>query len=117
MKNALLILAVTAIACRAKAQQLFQLNPTDSLKTDLFQLYRAPKINIEPFLTQPKIEVSPLFAANTSVKIAAYDHMPVALLSGYSKMPILKLKSDDRMPVMKMGENEVAAVPNASKTP
>jgi len=116
MKKALLLLAVAAIACQAKAQQLFQFKPADSLKTDLYHLYIAPKINAQPLLIQPKPDLAQL-NLTAGVKIANYDHMPVAVLQGNSKMPVVKLNSDDRMPVIKLGGTDIKAVPLGSKTP
>lgn len=101
MKRIVLALLVAAAFSHANAQQLFQLQPADTIKNDLFQRHLMIKPGTQLQLLQPLPYNTQLLATN-SVKTRAYDHMPVAVLQGYSKMPVLKLQADERMPVLKL---------------
>jgi hypothetical protein len=116
MKKALLIAFVVAAFSQAKAQQLFNVKPADSLKNNLFEQYfKVQPQNQLPWL-QPRLNLNEALVAGAGqVKISRYDHMPVADLQGYSKMPVVKLGGFDRMPVLKPAEGTVIVVPDLKK--
>jgi len=111
MKKALLLILVVAVFSQAKAQQLFQFKPADSLTNNPFKRYfQAKPYDLQP-LFHPQVQpVQMLVSVNTPVKISAFDHMPVAVLQGSSKMPVVKLNGTDKMPVLKLGGSPVIAV-------
>ena len=112
MKKALLVVLVVAAFSQAKAQQVFNVKPSDSLKNNWFEQYlKVQPQNQMPWL-QPQLNLNKTLAAGASqVKISLYDHMPIAFLQGDSKMPIVKLGGSYKMPVLKLGEGNVIVVP------
>ncbi len=111
MKKALLLILVIAAFSQAKAQQLFQFKPADSLTNNPFERYfQAKPYTPQPFF-HPQLQPNQVLASvNTPVKISAFDHMPVAVLQGSSKMPVVKLNGTDKMPVLKLGSSPVTEV-------
>jgi len=116
MKKALLIAIVVAAFSRAKAQQLFNVKPTDSLKNNLFEQYfKVQPQNQLPWI-QPPLNLTEALSIGTGrVKINRYDHMPIAYLQGDTKMPVVKLEGFDRMPILKPAEGTVIVVPDRKK--
>jgi hypothetical protein len=112
MKKALLLILVVAAFSQAKAQQLFQFKPANSLTNNPFERYfQAKPYALQP-LFHPQVQpVQMLASVNTPVKISAFDHMPVAVLQGSSKMPVVKLGGFDGMPILKPAEGTVIVVP------
>lgn len=101
---------------QAKAQQFFNLNPSDSLKNNSFDKY----FNAMPGNQQQSLQLhailpqTPAFV-KVGIKVSSEDHMPVAFLPGESKMPVIKLGGSYKMPVLKTGGDTVPDLKN--KTP
>jgi hypothetical protein len=111
MKKAVLLILIAVAVSQAKAQQFFNVKPSDSLKNNLFnQYFKVQPQNKLPWV-QPQITLTkPLAAFGDLVKISPEDNLPIAFLQGYSKMPVVKLEGTDKMPVLKMGNPYVQEV-------
>ncbi len=118
MKKSLLVLVLIAVFCQAKAQQLFQPKPADSLKNTLLQKYLNITPGSQPQLFQLKTTpLENMASVNTVVKASNYYHMPIAFLQGYSKMPVVKPGGKDKMPVAKLGGPDVITIDPKKVTP
>ena len=103
-----MIAGINIALSQAKAQQFFNVNPSESLKNNRFDKYfntmpgnqqQSFQLPVTPHQTQVFV--------NVEVKVSNYDHMPIAYLPGDSKMPVVKLGGSYKMPVLKMGEDSV----------
>jgi hypothetical protein len=104
MKKILLLFMLILGAFQLKAQQLFQVNPADSL---LDKYFKAKPNELQ--LLQPQLNPNEILSAlNTNIFETGniIDYMPVAVLEGYSKMPIVKLGGYYTMPVKKIDDAE-----------
>jgi len=111
MKKALLLILVVAAFSQAKAQQLFQFKPADSLTKNPFERYfKAQPYGGQPLFQPFVVPGQALAAVNAPVKIDRFDHMPIAMLQSNSKMPIVKLNGMDKMPILKLGDPSVVVV-------
>ena len=116
MKKALLVVFVVAAFSQAKAQQLFNVKPSDSLKNNLLEQYfKVQPQNQLPWALPPLNLNKTLTTFGDNVKISPCDHMPVAFLQNDSKMPVVKLGGTYKMPVLKLGEGAVVVVPDLKK--
>ncbi len=105
MKKALLFVFAVAAFSQAKAQQFFNVQPSDSLKNNLFEQYFNVQPQNQSPLLQPKLNLNKMpGAASPRVTVSTIDRMPVAQLQGLDKMPVAKLLGFDKMPVAKLGQ-------------
>jgi hypothetical protein len=106
MKKIVLFVILLAAVCQARAQQLFPVNPADSLKDNLLDKYLKIKPSNGLPLFEPGYNGNEIFAGvfNTATSKSVYDNMPIAVFHGYSTMPVAKLEGYDNMPVLKLGD-------------
>jgi hypothetical protein len=108
MKKILLLFILFIGVFQLKAQQLFQVKPTDNLTNNLLGKYFQIKPG-EWQLLQPQLNINEVLSAINTQKLETVhiaDHMPIAVLAGYSKMPIVKLGGYYTMPVKKIDDAE-----------
>jgi len=108
MKKIILPFILLVAASQLKAQTLFQVKPTDSLLTNLFDKNLKLKPNNHGYFLLPGLKLNNDSSALNTRAFALngesfVSHMPVVLLTGYDKMPIAKLNGYDRMPVLHLG--------------
>ena len=116
MKKALLVAFIITAFSQARAQQLFNLRPSDSLKNNLYEQYLKVKPQNQLLLTLPPLNLNKTPAlADNGVKISPDDHTPIAFLQGDSKMPVVKLEGADRMPILKLEGGAAVFAPDPNK--
>jgi hypothetical protein len=99
MKKALILFLLISGVYQLKAQELFRINPADTLSKNLNR-----SLLVKPDLTSPLLNFNGNywngFAKNTT---SPEDHMPVIVLNGNDRMPVVKLGGYYTMPVKKIG--------------